>query len=150
MRANKTLLIGNNGKAVFGSTAEIVTEENIRTSFGVNAKISEIETAQKTYRSVMPIELTPPGCSTHSAAECKRIAVISLIFTDTSQGNLINKSLGEYKEHIIGRMGMTCGDKKTHIINVTLEAEESVINSLSQNLSLISGISHKTVFDKLQ
>lgn len=43
-RANKALLLGRNGKSLFGSTQGVVTEQNISDYFGVRAVIGSIET----------------------------------------------------------------------------------------------------------
>ena len=39
-RAEKSLLLRRGGEAVFGDTEEIITEENIASAFGVEARLS--------------------------------------------------------------------------------------------------------------
>lgn len=55
-RADKALLLSAGG-AMFGSAGDVVTVENIRRAFGVNAVIGEIRDGGRTYKSVIPTEL---------------------------------------------------------------------------------------------
>lgn len=54
-RAEKSLILAKDGSCIFGKTAQVVTEENIRNAFGVNAVIAEIETAGGSVQSVIPV-----------------------------------------------------------------------------------------------
>ena len=54
-RANKALLLGRNGKSLFGSTQDVVTEQNISDYFGVRAVIGSIETPDGAYADVIPV-----------------------------------------------------------------------------------------------
>lgn len=54
-RAGKSLILSNGGEYVFGNTPEVVTEENIRKAFGVDAVIGEIETAGGIVQNVIPV-----------------------------------------------------------------------------------------------
>lgn len=55
-RADKALLL-TDGRAIFGSADDIVTAENIRRAFGVNALIGEINDGGRTFKSVIPTSL---------------------------------------------------------------------------------------------
>lgn len=57
-RADRSLLLGKGGDNRFGKTAEIVTEENIRAFFGVDALISTVSQDGTVYHSILPIRLT--------------------------------------------------------------------------------------------
>ncbi len=54
-RASKALLLGRDGEAVSGPVDEVVTEDNIRRAFGVEAAIREFEGGQK---GILPLRLT--------------------------------------------------------------------------------------------
>ena len=56
-RANKALILSQGGSYVFGNTAEIVNEENIRNAFGVQAVIGKIETEEQTFLDVIPLKI---------------------------------------------------------------------------------------------
>lgn len=56
-RAQKSLILFNGGESIFGSTVSVVTEENIRSAFGVDAIIGEIETPEHVIKSVIPLRV---------------------------------------------------------------------------------------------
>lgn len=56
-RSGKALLIGRDGHIVSGTTAEVVTENNIRQYFGVNAVIGDIQVDGKAYRDVVAVSV---------------------------------------------------------------------------------------------
>lgn len=55
--ADKALMLGKNGKALFGWVSEVISKENIESIFGVRAVISEIPTEDGIIRDVVPISL---------------------------------------------------------------------------------------------
>ncbi len=55
--ADRALLLGKDGRAIFGTTCEVITEANIERTFSVHAVINEIETAEGPVRDVVPISL---------------------------------------------------------------------------------------------
>lgn len=56
-RAKKSLLLSRDGTCLFGDTPSVVTEENIRKTFGVEAVIGEVETPQRRCKYVVPIRI---------------------------------------------------------------------------------------------
>ncbi|MBQ3708693.1 MAG: ABC transporter ATP-binding protein [Clostridia bacterium] len=54
-RASKALLLAKNGETVCGPVDEVVTEDNIRSAFGVEASIREFDGGQK---GILPLRLT--------------------------------------------------------------------------------------------
>lgn len=57
-RAQKSLILSKGGSYVFGHTNEVVTEENIRNAFGVDAIIGEVENSGIAVKSVVPVSIT--------------------------------------------------------------------------------------------
>lgn len=58
-RAQKSLILSKGGDYVFGDTTTVVTEENIRKAFGVDAVIGEIETQGCVLKNVVPLKIVP-------------------------------------------------------------------------------------------
>ena len=58
-RAKKSLILSKNGEYVFGDTDSVVTEENIRQAFGVDAVIGEIKNRGNVIKSVVPVCVIP-------------------------------------------------------------------------------------------
>ncbi len=56
-RAHTSLILGRDGSCLYGLTQAVVTEENIRRAFGVNAVIGEVETPQTVLQSVLPVSI---------------------------------------------------------------------------------------------
>ena len=57
-RAGKSLILSKDGEYVFGATSEVVSEENIRKAFGVEAIIGEVEASGITVKNVVPVGIT--------------------------------------------------------------------------------------------
>ena len=77
-----------------------------------------------------------------------RVAVMSIIVEDTSKVEMLNNILHEYREHIIGRMGLPYHPKKINIISITLDAPQDIISALSGRIGNLEGVSVKTAFSK--
>lgn len=144
-RANKSLILYKGGKTVFGETLQVVTEDNIRAAFGVTTVISEIETKGNTYKSIMPLRLADEIADKNiiSHHDKKAIAIISVIFNDYSLSSRINGIFSRFSKNIIGRMGMPYNKGEVYIINVTVDALESEIESMKQELSILPGVNVK-------
>ena len=57
-RAKKALILSKGGAYVFGDINDVVTEENIRNAFGVDAIIGEVETSGISVKSVVPVGIS--------------------------------------------------------------------------------------------
>ncbi|MBL4796745.1 MAG: ABC transporter ATP-binding protein, partial [Oleispira sp.] len=55
--ADYVLLLGSDGTHRFGSTEDVLTEDSIRSFFGVNARINTIDAEGQQLRSIYPISL---------------------------------------------------------------------------------------------
>lgn len=78
----------------------------------------------------------------------KRIAILGIIIEDAEQAMPVNDLLHEYREYIIGRMGMPYREKGISVISVVLDASNEVISALSGKLGMLSGVSSKAVYSK--
>ncbi len=236
MRASKSLILQKGGASIFGDTPTVLTEDNIKKAFGVQAVIGEIETAGNIYYSILPLKIiekeeaeglnagyraknghgsdtgaleeadgrrgagsskrpsghsesgnpeepsghsesgNPKESSGHSGlgsleessghsgsgspkevsaqpdtgmsgeTHGQAIAVISLIFRDYSLSDRINGLLHEYRDYIIGRMGVPYRDGGVCIVNVTLDAPRESIAALSHRLNILPGVNVKTTY----
>lgn len=77
-----------------------------------------------------------------------RIALIGIIVEDNSVTERLNTILHEYREFVIGRMGLPYREKDVCIISVVIDASNDVISSLSGKLGMLKGISVKTMYSK--
>ena len=57
----------------------------------------------------------------------KRIAILGIIVEEMESVMAVNDLLHEYREYIIGRMGMPYREKNLSVISVVLDAQNEVI-----------------------
>lgn len=78
----------------------------------------------------------------------ERVAVLSIIIEQPEAVDPLNALLHEYREYIIGRMGIPYREKNINIICVAMDAPMDRINALSGALGRIQGISAKATYSK--
>ena len=158
--ADKALLLNKSGDVVYGSTHEVITEENMRHAFGVETVIGHIETPYNEYTDVLAINTIqdyPVTTVNESEAldmtqneneQISRLATLSIIVEDRQNAEKINAMLHECGQYIIGRMGMPYPKKEVSIICVVIDAPETIISTLSGKLGQLRGVSMKTTYSK--
>lgn len=77
-----------------------------------------------------------------------RVAVISIIVEDTGSVDAVNRLLHEYREDIIGRMGIPYRAKGINIICIAVDAPQDQINALSGGLGKLDGVTAKVAYSK--
>lgn len=78
-----------------------------------------------------------------------RVAVISIIVTESDRVDMLNELLHEYSEFIIGRMGIPYKEKGISIISIAIDAPMDKINSLSGALGRLDGINAKVTYARV-
>ena len=78
-----------------------------------------------------------------------RVSVISIIIKDEEAAVTVNELLHEFRNYIVGRMGIPYRQREVSIISVVLDAPGDVTSSLSGKLGMIKGVSAKTLTAKL-
>lgn len=78
-----------------------------------------------------------------------RVSVISIIIKDEEAAGTVNELLHEFRQYIVGRMGIPYRERKVSIISIVLDAPGDVTSSLSGKLGMIGGVSAKTLTAKL-
>ena len=78
-----------------------------------------------------------------------RVALISIIVEDIEAAEKINGLLHDFRQHIIGRMGLPYKPKKISVISVAVDAPMDAISALSGKLGAINGVSTKTIYSKI-
>ena len=75
-----------------------------------------------------------------------RVAVIGIIVNNKDSVEKLNKILSEYREYIIGRMGIPYHKKDINIISIAIDAPQDTINSLSGTIGRLDGVYAKTAY----
>lgn len=75
-----------------------------------------------------------------------RVAVIGVIVENEGSVDELNRLLHDYKNHIIGRMGVPYRNKGINIISLAVDAPQDVISALSGKIGRLPGVSAKTAY----
>jgi putative iron-only hydrogenase system regulator len=75
-----------------------------------------------------------------------RVALVSMIIRDADAVETLNEILHEYRDYIIGRMGIPYHPKDMHIISIAIDAPVDAINALSGKLGRLTGVSIKVAY----
>lgn len=78
-----------------------------------------------------------------------KVSVISIIVKDEAAAGKVNELLHEFRQYIVGRMGIPYRDRGVSIISVVLDAPGDMTSTLSGKLGMIHGVSAKTLTAKL-
>ena len=149
-------MLSKEGWSIFGETTSVVTEDNIRRAFGVEAMIGEVETPHNIMKNVVAVGISEDGSasagdsageSAGQDADKKVLASVTVIMNGNERAALVNGAFREYSHLLIGRMGLPHRSSDKYIINVMLEGSAGEIGALSHRLSLIPDISVKTTYE---
>lgn len=77
-----------------------------------------------------------------------RVAILSFIVENPDSVEPLNQLLHEYREYIIGRMGLPYKEKNISIICVAMDAPQDIISTLSGNVGRLNGVSSKAIYSK--
>jgi len=75
-----------------------------------------------------------------------RVAVMSIIVEEADTVEVLNSILHEYREYIIGRMGIPYKEKNISIISIAVDAPQNTISAMSGRIGKLPGVSVKTAY----
>lgn len=78
-----------------------------------------------------------------------RLALLGIIVENPDSVEPLNKVLHEYRQYIIGRMGIPYKKRDLCVISVTIDAPSDVISSLSGKVGMLKGITSQVLMAKL-
>lgn len=78
-----------------------------------------------------------------------RVALIGIVVEKESSVEELNQILHQYRQYIVGRMGIPYHKKNINIISIALDAPSDVISALSGKLGMLDGVSCKAVYSKM-
>ena len=77
--------------------------------------------------------------------EEERVALLGLVVENPDSVEPLN----QYKDYIIGRMGLPYRQRGVSIISIVLDAPGNVISSLSGKAGMLAGVTAKAVYSKM-
>ena len=150
--ADKALLLDRRGGICFGDAQRVITQENMRSAFGVETVIGQIETATNQYFDVLAIDTVSEEAGERvlprPAEDRESLAILGIIMESRDSAEAVNALLHEYASAIVGRMGLPYAPRGVNIISVVIDAPESTINRLSGRLELLPGVSAKVTHSR--
>ena len=78
-----------------------------------------------------------------------RIAMIGIVVENPESVDTLNDILHDYRQYIIGRMGIPYRDKGISIISIAIDAPQDVISTLSGKIGRLKGVSVKTAYSNV-
>ena len=78
-----------------------------------------------------------------------KVSVISIIVKDEESAGRVNELLHEFRQYIVGRMGIPYRDRGVSIISVVLDAPGNITSTPSGKLGMLQGVSAKTLTAKI-
>ena len=78
-----------------------------------------------------------------------RVAIIGIIVEEPEAVASLNSLLHDYREYVVGRMGIPYREKNINVISVVVDAPQGVIAALSGKIGNLSGVSAKTVYSRV-
>lgn len=78
-----------------------------------------------------------------------RVVVVSIIVRDEEAAAAVNELLHEYRQYIVGRMGIPYRQRGVSIISVVMDAPGDVTSALSGKLGMQPGVTAKTLTAKV-
>ena len=79
-----------------------------------------------------------------------RIALIGIIVEKDEAAEPLNALLHEYRDCVVGRMGITYRERGVNIISVAVDASQDEINALSGKIGRLDGVSARTVYSNVK
>ncbi|EFM26013.1 putative iron-only hydrogenase system regulator [Peptoniphilus duerdenii ATCC BAA-1640] len=76
----------------------------------------------------------------------KNVAIMAIIVENRDSVEKINSILHEYREFIIGRMGLPYNEKNISIISIILDAPKDKIDELSAKIGEIQHVKSNTLY----
>ena len=81
--------------------------------------------------------------------EENRVALLGVVVEDPNSVEELNALLHQYKDFIIGRMGIPYRARGVNIISIVLDAPADDISSLAGKAGMLPGVTAKAVYSKL-
>jgi len=76
----------------------------------------------------------------------KRVAVIGIVVEKEESAEIVNAILHEYREFIVGRMGIPYRERGLSVISVIVDAPNATISAISGKLGMTDGVTSKAIY----
>ncbi|MBQ9714901.1 MAG: iron-only hydrogenase system regulator [Clostridia bacterium] len=78
-----------------------------------------------------------------------RVALVGIVVNKESSAEQLNKILHEYKDFIVGRMGIPYRNRGINLISVVIDAPNDLISALTGRIGMLDGVTAKALYSKV-
>ena len=77
-----------------------------------------------------------------------KISVLAIIINDYESVEIVNGILHNFRQYVLGRMGLPVKEKNLSVISIVLDAPQEIVNNISGKLGMVKGVSSKVLTTK--
>ena len=77
-----------------------------------------------------------------------KIAILAIIVRDFDAEEKVNALLHEYRNYVVGRMGIPYRERNISVLSVVLDAPQEALSGLSGKLGMTAGVTAKVLTAK--
>ncbi len=77
-----------------------------------------------------------------------RVATLGIIVDQTANTGALNAILHDFRDYIVGRMGIPYRPKNVNVICLVVDAPQDQINSLTGKIGSLEGVSAKACYSQ--
>lgn len=78
-----------------------------------------------------------------------RVAVVAIVVENPAQADQLNEILHQYRQYIIGRMGIPYEKRDISLISIAVDAPTDIISAMSGKIGMLDGVAAKAVYSKV-
>ncbi len=78
-----------------------------------------------------------------------RVALIGFVVDREAAVEELNRLLHEYKDYVVGRMGIPYRARGINLISVVVDAPADAVSALTGKAGMLDGVTAKAVYSKL-
>ena len=69
-----------------------------------------------------------------------RVALLGIVVDDPDSAEALNKLLSEYRDFIVGRMGIPYRSRGINLISIVIDAPQDAISALTGKIGMLKGV----------
>ena len=78
-----------------------------------------------------------------------RVALLGIVVDDPDSAEALNKLLSEYRDFIVGRMGIPYRSRGINLISIVIDAPQDAISALTGKTGMLKGVTAKALYSKV-
>jgi putative iron-only hydrogenase system regulator len=74
---------------------------------------------------------------------------LGIVVDDPDSAEALNKLLSEYRDFIVGRMGIPYRSRGSNLISIVIDAPQDAISALTGKIGMLKGVTAKALYSKV-